>query len=162
VSRGSTAATINPGGVAAPAPRRSPGSRPAPRHLTVVDANARKRARRVRVAVRSFGIVTALSVFVAVAFHVMLAQSEFKLDRLSRQTATAQRRYEHARLTVAELGAPERIVTRATRLGMEPALSINYVTAPADTGAVSSPTGDTAGKPGGEWEKVKPHLGAQP
>ena len=156
------AASLNPRGSAVPAPRRAPRSRPAPRHLTVVDANARKRARRVRIAVWSFGIVTAISVFVAVAFHVMLAQSEFQLDRLSRQTAAAQQRYEQARLTVAELGAPKRIVARAKRLGMEPAQSINFVNAPADSGWVSSPTGDTAGKPGGQWEEVKRHLAAQP
>jgi hypothetical protein len=146
----------------AAAPRRAPGSRPVPRHLTVVDANARKRARRVRIAVWGFGIVTACSVFVAVAFHVMLAQSEFQLDRLSRQTAIAQRRYEHARLETARLGAPDRIVARAEQLGMEPAGEITYVTAPAAVGEPSQPIGDSAGKPGGEWEKVKPHLAAQP
>jgi cell division protein FtsL len=162
VSRGSTAATIDPAGVAVPPPRRGPRVRPAPRHLTVVDANARRRARRVRVAVWSFGIVTACSVFVAVAFHVMLAQSEFELDRLSSQTAAAQRRYEHARLTVAQLGAPERIVERATRLGMEPAESVIYVPVPPESGRGTSPIEDTAGVPGGEWEKVKPHLAAQP
>jgi hypothetical protein len=97
-----------------------------------------------------------------VAFHVMLAQSEFQLDRLSRQTAIAQRRYEHARLTAAQLGAPDRIVARAEQLGMEPAGDINYVTAPIDVGGPSKPIGDPAGKPGGEWEKVKPHLAAQP
>jgi hypothetical protein len=101
-------------------------------------------------------------VFVAVTFHVMLAQSEFQLDRLSRQTAIAQRRYEHARLTVAQLGAPERIVARAKRLGMEPAGDIKTVTASSDVGGSSQPIGDSAGKPGGEWEKVKPHLVAQP
>ena len=110
----------------------------------------------------SFGIVTACSVFVAVAFHVMLAQSEFQLDRLSRQTAVAQRRYEHARLAVAQLGAPDRIVARATRLGMEKAVDITYVTAPGDAGGTSQPISDSAGRPGGEWEKVKPHLAAQP
>ncbi len=162
MSRGSTAATIQPRGGAAPARRRAPGRAPAARHLTVVDANARKRARRVRLALWSFGIVTALSVFVAVAFHVVLAQSEFQLDRLSRRTAVAQRRYEHARLAVAQLGAPDRIVARATRLGMQPAEHITYVTAPVVAGAASDPTGDSAGKPGGEWEKVKPHLAAQP
>jgi hypothetical protein len=109
----------------------------------------------------SFGIVTACSVFVAVAFHVVLAQSEFQLDRLSRETAVAQRRYEKARLTVAQLGAPDRIRARAERLGMEPAGAITYVTAPIDAGGPSKPI-DSAGEPGGEWEKVKPHLAAQP
>jgi hypothetical protein len=109
----------------------------------------------------SFGVVTACSVFVAVAFHVVLAQSEFQLDRLSRQTAVAQRRYEHARLTVAELGAPSRIVARAERLGMEPAGEPTFVTAPIEAGGASKPI-DSAGQPGGEWEKVKPHLAAQP
>jgi hypothetical protein len=162
VSHGSDAASAQPRRDAAPAPRRAPGARPSGRHLTIVDANARKRARRVRIAVWSFGIVTGLSVFVAVAFHVMLAQSEFQLDRLSRETAAAQLRYEHARLSVAQLGAPQRIIARAQRLGMQDAGDINYVTAPSDAGTPSSPTGDSAGKPGGDWEKVKQHLAAQP
>ncbi len=156
------AASLNPRASALPAPRRAPGPRPAPRHLTVVDANARKRARRVRIAVWSFGVVTAISVFVAVAFHVMLAQSEFQLDHLSRQTISAQQRYEQARLAVAELGAPKRIVARAKALGMEPAESISYVNAPADSGWVSRPTGDSAGTPGGRWEEVKGRLAEQP
>ena len=156
-----TAATLDTRAVAVPAPRREPVRRDR-RHLTVVDANARRRARRVRIAVWSFGLVTACSVFVAVAFPVMLAQSEFELDRLSRQTAAARRRYEHARLTVAQLGAPDRIVEEATRLGMEPAGSVISVPAPADTGGATSPIEDTADTPGGDWEKVKRHLAAQP
>lgn len=173
MSRGSSAAPIQPpgpgrrpGNGAAPAPRRAPGSRPAPRHLTVVDANVRRRARRVRVAVWGFGVVTALSVFIAVAFHVVLAQSEFQLDHLSRQTDVAQRRYEHARLSVAQLGSPARIVARAEQLGMEPADDIRYLTAPIDVapggGGSSRPIEGSTGEPGGEWEKVKRHLGAQP
>ncbi len=162
MSRASAAAKFNAGGATAPAPRRAPGNRPGSRHLTVVDANVAKRERRVRIAVWSFGTVTALSVFVAVAFHVMLAQSEFQLVRLSRQTATAQQRYQDARLRVAQLGAPKRIVARAKRLGMEPAQSTNYVTAPADSGWVSNPIADSAGEPGGQWEEVKRHLAAQP
>lgn len=110
----------------------------------------------------SFGIVTTLSVFVAVAFHVMLAQSEFQLDRLSRQTAVAQRRYEQARLIAAQLGAPDRIVARAETLGMEPAEDVTYVAAPIDAGGPSNPNGDSAGDPGGDWRKVKSHLAAQP
>ncbi len=115
----------------------------------------------------SFGTVTALSVFIAVAFHVVLAQSEFQLDRLSRQTAVAQRRYEHARLSVAQLGAPARIVARAEQLGMERADDITYVTAPIDVtpvgaGGSSKPIETSTGEPGGEWEKVKRHLAAQP
>jgi hypothetical protein len=118
----------------------------------------------------SFGVVTALSVFIAVAFHVVLAQSDFELDRLSRQTAVAQRRYEHARLSVAQLGSPARIVARAEQLGMESAEDIRYVTAPIDVtpvavspgGGSSKPIEDSTGEPGGEWEKVKRHLAAQP
>jgi hypothetical protein len=138
---------------------------PRPRHLRVVDAQARRRERRMRFAVWGFGVVTAVSVFIAVAFHVLLAQSEFQYSRLSTQTAEARRAYERARLAVAELGAPERIVARAEAIGMVPADDIRVVNAPPGLGSPST-DGDALGTapaaPSIEWEKVKPHLAAQP
>lgn len=145
----------------APAPRRAPVRVRNPRHLTLVDAVARRRARRVRIAVWGFGFVTALCVFVAVAFHVALAQSQFRLDRLSRDTAAAQLRYEEARLQVSQLAAPGRIKARAAALGMEDGGTPTTV---VGLPGVEDPSqqSDTSGAPGGDWEKVKPHLAAQP
>jgi hypothetical protein len=119
----------------------------------------------MRLAVWGFGVVTVLSVFIAVAFHVLLAQSEFQYSELSRRTGEARRAYERARLTVAELGAPERIVARAEALGMVLADDIRVVNAPP---GVASPAiggaglGSTPAAPSIDWEKVKPHLAAQP
>ena len=45
---------------------------------------------------------------------------------------------------------------------MQEADGVKYVTAPADVGEPSNPSGDPAGSPGGDWEKVKQHLAAQP
>ena len=142
---------------------------PAGRHLRVVDEAARRRSRRLRIAVWVFGAVTAASVFVAVAFHVALAQSEFQLNRLSAATAVAQRDYERARLEVADLGSPARIMAGATELGMVYAPNRRVVSLAADASAAPPSSGDETSEPGtdssqpaSDWRKVKPHLGTQP
>ncbi|HEX7521683.1 MAG TPA: hypothetical protein VF441_06435 [Acidimicrobiia bacterium] len=97
----------------------------------------------------------------AVAFHVMLAQGQLRMDQIGRTITVEQNRYEAARLQVDELSAPQRIIDRAKQLGfVEPSdpptfLSVAGVPpAPADPGARSSSLDD--------WRKVKPQLGAQP
>ncbi|HZJ27989.1 MAG TPA: hypothetical protein VFF40_13420 [Acidimicrobiia bacterium] len=141
--------------------------RPAGRHLRVVDDAARRRTRRVRLALWAFGLVTAVSVFAVVTFHVALAQSEFELNHLSQRTAVVQEDYERARLAVAELSSPDRIVAGAEALGMVPAPDVRVVSVPAgvlvrpdETGGTNA-TGSDPSRPADDWGKVKPHLGAQ-
>jgi hypothetical protein len=54
-----------------------------------------------------------------VTFHVLIAENQFTLDRLTQTAATEQASYEKLRLQVAQLEAPARIVSAAEgRLGL--------------------------------------------
>jgi len=117
-----------------------------------------------------------------VGLHVMLAQNQFRLDRLNGQADAEQARYERLRLQVDQLESPQRIVATAEqKLGMVTPGSVRYLTpsgplppsTPSST-AASSATGlngsagrdSTAGSPAAvappDWTTVKPHLAAQP
>lgn len=167
-------------GAAVAAPRRDPREQPAvqgshrarPR-LQVVDPQTLHRRRRVRRMVALFAIVTIGSMLTAVTFHVKLAESQFELDRLDKQTAAEQRRYEELRLEVAQLAAPDRIVkTAKERLGMVQPSTVTFLGAPL-TAASSSPgtvSGDgsadandfTASTLAESWPKVKGSLAERP
>jgi len=123
-------------------------------HLRVVDPERRRRARSVRRTVWGVVALVAAAVFGAVAFHVDLAQSQVRLDRLDRDIATAQHEYELLRLQVAQASAPETIVDRAKKLGMVEPGTVTYLTAPT-----AAATDDSASARG--WATVKPHLAPQ-
>ncbi|MGH8991466.1 MAG: hypothetical protein ACRDZ7_08060 [Acidimicrobiia bacterium] len=129
----------------APTPRRR-RSGPAPdRHL--------------RLALLTTAVLTVGTIFGAAAFHVLLVQSQFRLDRLADAAATEQQRYEHLRLEVARLSAPERIVaTAAERLGMVAPPEVAYLPAPAPSATDASSASSLAGN----WSEVKPYLAARP
>ena len=154
------------------APLRS-GRRPADRapvigrgDLRLVDAGPRRArtTRRTRTTVLAVaaaaGVVAAL--FALVAFHVVLTQNQFRLERLQARADVQQERYERLRLHVAELEAPSRVVAVAhERLGMVPPAGVTYL----------SPTGPASGRPPGEpggapetagWSKVKRELASGP
>src|SRR5262245_29825078 len=118
------------------APSRAPRSTPAApreRHLAVVDPAARKRDRRTRMGVRLAITSVVAAVLVVVVFHVMMAEGQLQLDRLETATAKEQQRYEALRLTYAERNSPDAIISRAKRLGMIPAKTTRYVSAPGLT-----------------------------
>lgn len=151
----------------ASAPKRAPSSSPAPareRHLAVVDPAARKRERRARMGVRLAVTSVVAAVLVVVGFHVMMAEGQLQLDRLNRSTAVEQQRYEALRLKFAHRSAPQTIIERAEDLGMIPAKSLRYVSAPGLTAeaAKSAGTNATAASLARDWEKVKPNLVEQP
>ncbi len=57
--------------------------------------------------------------FGLVWLHVVLAQNQFRLDRLDNQVAAEESHYERSRLSVDQLEAPQRIVHEAEgKLGM--------------------------------------------
>jgi cell division protein FtsL len=145
------------------APRPAPSS-PRERHLAVVDPAARKRERRARMGVRLAVACVVAAVLIVVGFHVMMAEGQLQLDRLDRETAIQQQRYEALRLEFAEQSAPEAIIERAEDLGMVPATSMRYLSAPGLTAeaAKSAGTDATAASLRRDWEKVKPNLVAQP
>ena len=88
-----------------------------PRLRVATAVNAQTRRRRLMVAALAF--VGVLAVLAMVAFHAMVAQSQVRLDELERRTQVAERRYEDARFEHAQQSAPQRIVERATALGMQ-------------------------------------------
>lgn len=107
--------------VAAPWPRAGAGrsrirvEQPRLRVASAIDARTRRR--RLMVGVLAFAGV--LAVLAMVAFHAMVAQSQVRLDELDRRTEAAERRYEEARYEHAQMSAPQRIVERATALGLQ-------------------------------------------
>jgi cell division protein FtsL len=139
--------------------RQSTRTRPAARrgHLALVDVPGRVQGhRRVLLAL---GCVAVLALFTVVAFHALLAQSQVAIDRLERQTSTAQRHYEQARYEHASLASPERIVQRAAALGLVP--PEGPPTAIPVAGELSAPPEGTASTLHG-WTEVKPTLADSP
>ncbi len=125
--------------------------------------------RPLRLALVATAVLTVGTIFGAAIFHVLLIQSEFRLDQLHQEAAKEQARYETLRLDVAQLSAPDRIVATAQqRLGMVVPPQIAYLMAPAppdppntaaSKGAGAQPDDPAAPSLVGGWEEVKPHLG---
>lgn len=114
--------------------------------------------RPLRLALWTTALLTVGTIFGAAAFHVLLVQSQFRLDRVADRAFAQQQRYEQLRLEVARLAAPERVVATAQeRLGMVVPPEVAYLMAPAP------PVTDPASIPlTGGWAEVKPHLAARP
>ena len=122
-----------------PAPprlRRSPVEvparpRPAPPPLRVVDRSELSpaaRRRRRRLLVGGVGVLTALGLFAVVVVHVVLAQQQFQLAALTSRIAAARSVNDQLSLQVAQLQAPERVVSDAQKqLGMVSPPSITYL-----------------------------------
>jgi hypothetical protein len=133
--------------------------------------------RPLRLALVASAVLTVGTIFGAAVFHVLLIQSEFRLDRINKEATKEEARYEKLRLDVAQLSAPDRIVATAQqRLGMVVPPQVAYLMAPApqDPGASNaehlgaSPAApeehDDPAAPSlaGGWAEVKPHLGTRP
>lgn len=135
---------------AAPAPRREP--RPAeesrPRHLRVVEpraSSARQRRRRARAfLLAGIGAVSVIA-FALVYLHVVLAQRQFRIDRINAQVTKAETSYQNLRLHVAELGSPQQIVSTAEgRLGMIQPQKVMYLTPQSVAANSGTRTGQTS------------------
>ncbi|MDQ1502076.1 MAG: hypothetical protein QOI86_5416 [Actinomycetota bacterium] len=122
--------------------------------------------RPLRLALVASAVLTVGTIFGAAIFHVLLIQSEFRLDRINKEASKEEARYEKLRLDVAQLSAPERIVATAQqRLGMVVPPQVAYLMAPApqDSGAPGAGPDDPAAPSlAGGWAEVKPHLGTRP
>jgi hypothetical protein len=112
-----------------------------------------------RRALAALGSVAVLALFTIVAFHALLAQSQVGIDRLERETAEAQRRYEQARYAHASLASPERIVQRAAELGLVPPAG-PPTAIPLAGELPTSPEGTASSLHG--WTEVKPTLADSP
>ncbi|HET9770073.1 MAG TPA: hypothetical protein VFS16_04225 [Acidimicrobiia bacterium] len=156
--------------------RRTPPSGPGVRQLNqrrLTQSRVRGGPRRgpapdrpLRLALVTTAVLTVGTIFGAAVFHVLLVQSEFRLDRINKEAAKEQVRYEKLRLDVAQLSAPERIVATAQqRLGMVVPPQVAYLMAPAppDPGGQGANLDDPAAPSlAGGWAEVKPHLGIRP
>ncbi|HEY0397231.1 MAG TPA: hypothetical protein VGF00_02510 [Acidimicrobiia bacterium] len=164
-------------GVKGPAEkRRTPPSGPGVRQLhqrKLTQSRVRGGPRRgpapdrpLRLALVASAVLTVGTIFGAAIFHVLLIQSEFRLDRINKEASKEEARYEKLRLDVAQLSAPERIVATAQqRLGMVVPPQVAYLMAPApqDSGAPGAGPDDPAAPSlAGGWAEVKPHLGTRP
>ena len=143
-----------------PAPAGGPRPSSRPPRAQIIERRRKRRVaaqRQWRLALSITALLSVIAIFGAAVFHVMLVQSEFRLEKLDAQATAEQQRYEKLRLEVARLGAPERIVAAAQqRLGMVPPAQVTYITAAA-------PSDDTDARPAiGIWSEVKPYLAARP
>jgi cell division protein FtsL len=161
---------------AATAPVRTPAARPQRPPLRVVgpgEKAARDHRSRARLVAVSTVLLVAVALFGVVVAHVVLTQNQFRLEKLQRQAAEQQARYERLRLQVAEMESPERIVAAAQeRLGMVSPPTVKYLT-PAKAAAppaTAQATGDKAKaktqdddeQAMTDWSVVKRELGSRP
>ncbi|MCU4183692.1 hypothetical protein K6U06_04920 [Acidiferrimicrobium sp. IK] len=142
-----------------------------PRHLRVVDRSERspaQRQRRARMILVS-GIAAAVVVmFSLVYLHVVMAQRQIELDKMSSLASTRQSQYQALRLKVAKLESPQQIISTAEgKLGMRQPAAVTYVAPPAwataagatsagatsagatSAGAASAGAGSSQGRVGG-------------
>ena len=142
------------------------------RHLRVVPPNVRTAAQRRRRArallVAAGGLLMAIA-FGLVYLHVVLAQRQFALDRLTTKVQADRATYQRLRLQVAQLGSPQHIISTAEgQLGMRPPASVNYLTPTTAVGAgvTPPPSAATSGTqaPAGDadWPKIKSQLAGSP
>jgi hypothetical protein len=135
-----------------------------PRHLAVVDPAARRRERRARIGVRLAVAGVVAAVLVVVGFRVLMAEGQLELERLQHSAAREQQTYEALRLRYALRTAPDAIVARAKGIGMIPATSLRYLSAPGLPPGRAAADGDGtyAAARERDWKKVKPSLDKQP
>jgi hypothetical protein len=109
--------------------------------------------------------------FGLVYLHVVLAQRQFTLDRLTQKVQTDRSTYERLRVQVAQLGSPANIISRAEgQLGMRQPASVTYLTPTVTVGgsaASSSPANTGTGRaqaPAGadNWPQIKSQLAGSP
>lgn len=169
----------------APRPVREAPARPPLRIVRAGELTPRARRRRNRAIVGATGALVVIGLFGLVAFHVMVTQAQFRLDRINGRVSQDEARYQRLRLQVAELESPDRIIAAAQeRLGMVPPPGVTYLSAtgaatdplPANGGGVGvmsssstsralsqSPPDGTAGSDEpvtGGWSEVKSELAA--
>lgn len=154
--------------------------RPAPEvpgHLRVVDRRERtagQRQHRARLILFS-GIGAALAVMFALVYlHVVLAQRQIQLDRMTSVVTTREGQYQALRLEVARLESPQQIISTAEgKLGMRPPASVVYVSPPAGSsvspssrsmvGSTAKPAATSAAPAGdAEWPRIKAALAGRP
>ena len=158
--------------------RRGQPARPARPPLRVVrpgELSPKVRRRRAGAAAVLAVLLVFGGLFGLAVCQAIMAQNQMRLDRLDREVADAQARYQRLRLRVAELESPERIVAAAQeRLGMVPPETVRYLSPSGEAAgevraAAATPPpeqtddGNGGGTGGGAaWAAIKPYLGGRP
>ena len=115
-------------GAPSPAPERGSPARSPLRVVRGSELSPAGRRRRRRLLVGASGSVAVAGLFAVVVVHVVLAQQQFQLANLSGRIATEQSANDQLRLQVAQLQAPQRVVSQAEQqLGMVSPPSITYL-----------------------------------
>jgi hypothetical protein len=112
-----------------------------------------------------FGVMLGL-----VAFQAKIAADQLRLDKLDKETATAQATYERLRLRVVQLESPANVIAAATARGMVVPKSIQYVSpsvadvesVEAASGRVSPSASTPEAASGDDWAALKPVVGGSP
>ncbi len=137
------------GGIGAPAQSRPTGTPATP--LRVLGRPHRRRlrpAQRPKLVVMGGAAVICLVLLGVVAAHVMLAQSQLRLDRLDNRLAAQVALHQRLELQVAQLESPTRIVSTAQqRLHMVVPSSVTYLSPKAPTAQAPTAQAPTAQAP---------------
>jgi cell division protein FtsL len=167
VGAGSTARA----GVVLPDPRwrglglRHLGVVPAP---TRTAAQRRRRARALLLAGIGLGVTVA---FGLVYLHVVLAQRQFALDRMTAKVQVARTDYQNLRLQVAQLSSPLHVISTAEgQLGMRQPGSVTYLTpsvtikgqGPLTNIPIAAKSGAKAPTGDANWPLIKSQLAGSP
>lgn len=143
-----------------------PGSPPDRPPLRVVPPATRPayRTNRRRLVQIAGALAVGLSCFALASVHAVLTQGQFTLHELEARAAEQEARYQHLRLEVARLEAPQRIVAEAQRRGMVQPPTVTYLAPSPASSAVGAGRAQPSPDPGGatSWSTVKPHLDARP
>ena len=107
-------------------------------------------------------LVTVMSLFTLVAFHVFAAQSAFTLERLSKDRANEQLRYERLREQVSRLSSAETVIALAAKLGMVQGGTVVSLSLPSARPAALPSAKPPVDSPGSSYDKAKSALDAAP
>jgi hypothetical protein len=109
-----------------------------------------------------------------VYLHVVLAQRQVALNRLTAHVAAESTTYQNLRLQVAQLNSPAHIISTAEgQLGMRQPASVTYLTpvhtvgggTPSTTprpGTTADPNGSIAPAGDANWPQIKSQLAGTP
>jgi hypothetical protein len=115
------------------APKRSltpsrPIEPPKPKLRVVPTVRARRRRATV---LGSLGCMLVFGFLIGLtAFQAQLAQNQIEVDQVARDLRTEQLKFDHSRLQIAQMQAPEVILAKAKKLGMrspKPGEQPNYL-----------------------------------
>ncbi len=109
-------------------PDASPGRGRQTPDLKLFDSKSASTTRRRKIARRAFGLTSVAVLFVIVLSHGFIDESQFRIDAMKTELTNAQALNQKLTLQVAQLKAPQRVVTAAEKeFGMIVPGSIAYL-----------------------------------